>query len=129
MPDVRRMQSAAAFFLIAFSTAFLFSIGVSRGGWFTHAPAMPPRSLTVLGGAIMVAVVCLAIGAGLRRMSRAELQSALLGASAVLMSTPLAQAVLTDEWGFSTAAVSGLGLITLALGILVAFGRRDPEEA
>ena len=129
MPDVRRLQSAAAFFLIAFSTAFLFSIGVSLTGWFTHAPAIPPRSLTVLGGAIMVAVVCLAIGAGLRRMSRAELQSALLGASAVLMSTPLAQAVLTDEWGFSTAAVSGLGIITLALGILVAFGRRDPEEA
>jgi hypothetical protein len=77
----------------------------------------------------MVAVVCLAIGAGIRRMNRAELQSALLGASAVLMSTPLAQAVLNDQWGFSTAAVSGLGLITLALGILVALGRREPDEA
>lgn len=130
MSEVRGLQSAAAFFLIAFSTAFLFSIGVSLTGWFTHAPAIPPKSLTVLGGAIMVAVVCLAIGAGLRRMSRGELQSALLGASAVLMSTPLAQAVLNDQWGFSTAAVSGLGLITLALGVLVALGRRaEPEEA
>lgn len=129
MPDVRRLQSAAAFFLIAFSTAFLFSIGVSLTGWFTHAPAIPPKDLTVLGGAIMVAVVCLAIGAGLRRMNRAELQSALLGASAVLMSTPLAQAVLNDQWGFSTAAVSGLGMITLGLGILVALGRREPDEA
>lgn len=127
MPDIRHMRSAAAFFLIAFSTAFLFAIGVSLTGWFRHAPE-PPKDLGVLGGAIIVAVLCLVLGAGLRRMSRAELQSALLGASAVLMSTPLAHAVLNDEWGISTAAVGGLGLLTLALGIGVAFGRRDPVE-
>jgi hypothetical protein len=125
--DVRHIQSAAAFFLIAFSTAFLFAIGVNLTGWFRHAPIVP-KDLTVLGGAIIIAVLCLVLGAGLRRMSRAELQSALLGASAVLMSTPLAHAVLNDEWGFSTAAVSGLGLLTLALGIGVAFGRRDVVE-
>jgi hypothetical protein len=121
------MQSAAAFFLIAFSTAFLFAIGVSLTGWFRHAPLVP-KDLSVLGGAIIVACLCLVLGAGIRRMTRAELQSALLGASAVLMSTPLAHAVLNDDWGFSTAAVSGLGLLTLALGIAVAFGRRDAPE-
>jgi len=122
-------RSAAAFFLIAFSTAFLFSIGVRLTGWFTRLPAIEPADMKTLGVAIMVAVTCLAIGAGLRRMSAQELQSALLGASAILLSTPLAQAVLTNEWAFSTAAVSGLGLVTLALGVIVAFSRRRDETA
>jgi hypothetical protein len=124
----RPLRSAAAFFLIAFSTAFLFSIGVRLTGWFTHAPQLQPKDLTVLGFSIMLAVTCLAIGAGVRRMSRAELQSALLGASAILMSTPLAQAVLTDQWALSTAAVSGLGMVTFVLGVLVAMSRRTEEE-
>jgi hypothetical protein len=127
MPDTRHLRSAAAFFLIAFSTAFLFAIGGNLTGWFRHAPIVP-KDLTTLGLSIMVAVLCLVLGAGLRRMSRAELQSALLGASAVLMSTPLAHAVLNDEWSFTTAAVSGIGLLTLAIGIVVAYGRRDPAS-
>jgi hypothetical protein len=123
------LRSAAAFFLIAFSTAFLFSIGVRLTGWFTKLPAIAPQDMKALGLAIMVAVVCLAMGAGLRRMTAGELQSALLGASAILMSTPLAQAVLTNDWAISTAAVSGLGLIILALGVLVAFSRKSAPEA
>jgi hypothetical protein len=123
------LRSAAAFFLIAFSTAFLFSIGVRLTGWFTRLPAVTPQDMKALGLAIMVAVTCLAIGASLRRMTAAELQSALLGASAILMSTPIAQAVLSNEWAVSTAAVSGLGVITLALGVLVAFSRKAAPEA
>jgi hypothetical protein len=122
------LRSAAAFFLIAFSTAFLFSIGVRLTGWFTRLPAIAPQDMKVLGLAIMVAVVCLAMGASLRRMTAGELQSALLGASAILMSTPIAQAVLTNDWAISTAAVSGLGLITLALGVVVAVSRKRAAE-
>jgi hypothetical protein len=118
------LRSAVAFFLISLSTAFLFSIGVRLTGWFTRAPSIAPKDFTQLGVGIMVAVIFLALGAGLRRMTAAELQSALLGASAVLLSTPIAQAVLTSEWGVSTFTVSGLGLTTLLLGLLVAFGRR-----
>jgi hypothetical protein len=128
-PKFRPFRSAAAFFLIAFSTAFLFSLGVRLTGWFTRAPQVEPKDLTVLGVAIMLAVTCLAVGAGLRRMSKAELQSALLGASAILMSAPLATAVLTDQWAISTAAVSGLGGVTLLLGVLVALSRQgDPDD-
>jgi hypothetical protein len=72
----------------------------------------------------MIAVVCLAVGAGIRRLSAGELQSALLGASAILLSTPLAIAVLTGDWQLSTAAVSSMGLLTLVLGWVVALARR-----
>ncbi len=117
-------RSAAAFFLVTFSTAFLFTLGARLTGWFTRAPEVAPEQLQALGVAIMVAVVCLAVGAGIRRLSAGELQSALLGAAAVLLSTPLAIAVLTGDWEISTAAVSGMGELTLALGWLVALTRR-----
>ncbi|MCZ8086525.1 MAG: hypothetical protein ACK5WW_00185 [Brevundimonas sp.] len=117
-------RSAAAFFLVTFSTAFLFTLGARLTGWFTRAPEVAPEQLQALGVAIMVAVVCLAVGAGIRRLSAGELQSALLGAAAVLLSTPLAIAVLTGDWEISTAAVSGMGVLTLALGWLVALTRR-----
>jgi hypothetical protein len=120
-------RSAAAFFLLTFSTAFLFTIGVRMTGWFTRLPEFEPENVAALGVSIMVAVTCLALGAGLRRMSAAEMQSALLGASAVLLATPLSQAVITNEWQWSTAAVSGLGLLALALGLLVAVGRRNED--
>ena len=118
-------RSAASFFLVTFSTAFLFILGARLTGWFTRAPVVPDEDTQTLGLAIMIAVVCLAVGAGIRRLTASELQSALLGASAILLSTPLAQAVLTNEWRISTAAVSGMGLLTLALGVLVAFSRRE----
>ena len=117
-------RSAAAFFLVTFSTAFLFTLGARLTGWFTRAPEVAPEQLQALGVAIRVAVVCLAVGAGIRRLSAGELQSALLGAAAVLLSTPLAIAVLTGDWEISTAAVSGMGVLTLALGWLVALTRR-----
>jgi hypothetical protein len=43
----------------------------------------------------------------------------------VLLATPLATDVIKGEFTISTAIVSGLGLLLLALGILVAFGRRN----
>jgi len=123
------LRSASAFFLVTFSTAFLFTLGARLTGWFTRAPEVPAAQMQALGVAIMVAVVCLAVGAGIRRLSAAELQSALLGASAVLLSTPLAIAVLTGDWQISTAAVSGMGVLTLGLGWLVALTRRNhPQE-
>lgn len=123
-------RSASSFFLVTFSTAFLFTLGARLTGWFTRAPEVAQTQLTALGVSIMVAVVCLAVGAGIRRLSAAELQSALLGASAVLLSTPLAIAVLTGDWQLSTAAVSSMGLLTLGLGWLVALtrGARTAEE-
>ena len=118
------IRSASSFFLVTFSTAFLFTLGARLTGWFTRAPDIPAQQLQTLGVAIMVAVVCLAVGAGIRRLTPGELQSALLGASAVLLSTPLALAVLTGNWELSTAAVSGMGVLTLALGWLVALTRK-----
>ena len=118
------IRSASSFFLVTFSTAFLFTLGARLTGWFTRAPDVSPSQMQALGVAIMIAVVCLAIGAGIRRLSAGELQSALLGASAVLLSTPLAIAVLTGNWELSSAAVSGMGLLTLALGWLVALTRK-----
>jgi len=121
------VRSASSFFLVTFSTAFLFTLGARLTGWFTRAPEMAETQLTSLGIAIMVAVVCLAVGAGIRRLSAGELQSALLGAAAVLLSTPLAIATLTGNWELSTAAVSGMGILTLALGWVVALTRK-PES-
>jgi len=118
------IQSAASFFLVTFSTAFLFTLGARLTGWFTRSPAIPPEQTQMLGIAIMVAVICLAVGASIRRLSAAELQSALLGASAILLSTPLALAVLTGDWQLSTAAVSGMGVVTLAVGWFVAITRK-----
>lgn len=120
------IRSASSFFLVTFSTAFLFTLGARLTGWFTRAPEVEQSQLSMLSVAIMIAMVCLAVGAGIRRLSAGELQSALLGASAVLLSTPLAIAVLTGDWQISTAAVSGMGVLTLALGWLVALTRKVP---
>ncbi|MGV8928207.1 MAG: hypothetical protein ACOH1E_00515 [Brevundimonas sp.] len=118
------IRSASSFFLVTFSTAFLFTLGARLTGWFTRSPAIPAQQVQTIGVAIMIAVVCLAVGAGIRRLTPGELQSALLGASAVLLSTPLALAVLTGNWEISTAAVSGMGILTLALGWVVALTRK-----
>ncbi len=118
------IRSASSFCLVTFSTALLFTLGARLTGWFTRSPAIPAQQVQTIGVAIMIAVVCLAVGAGIRRLTPGELQSALLGASAVLLSTPLALAVLTGNWEISTAAVSGMGILTLALGWVVALTRK-----
>jgi len=122
------IRSASSFFLVTFSTAFLFTLGARLTGWFTRSPEVAPGQLQALGVAIMIAVVALAVGAGIRRLTPGELQSALLGAAAVLLSTPLAIATLTGDWQLSTAAVSGMGILTLALGWLVALTRKGKPQ-
>ena len=34
-------RSASSFFLVTFSTAFLFTLGARMTGWFTRAPVIP----------------------------------------------------------------------------------------
>ncbi len=84
---INPLRSAFAFFLIAVSTAFLFSLGARMTGWFTapaHAAAEPDHAWDRDDGRGHHS----GVGArGFRRMTSAELQSALLGASAVLLAT------------------------------------------
>ena len=92
------IRSAAAFFLVTFSTAFLMTIGMRLTGWFSRLPQTTPEQNESLGIAIMVAVMTLAIGAFLRRMSAIELRSALLGAASVLLALPLSEAAISQRW-------------------------------
>ena len=71
-------RSATAFFLVAFSTAFLMTIGMRLTGWFTKAPTISADQNKSLGVAIMISVITLAVGASIRRMEVAELRSAQL---------------------------------------------------
>ena len=157
--DIKAVRSAIAFFLMTFSTAYLFTIGVRLTGGFTRAPEIPvsglqstglsippirkgkvveqfwlfvseilhhhPRSLKSGGGGVAVLIV----GAGIRRLTAAEMQSALLGASAVLLATPVASAVLNNDWSLATAVVSGFGIVTLAFGLLIAWLRKSESNA
>lgn len=125
----KAVRSAIAFFLVTFSTAYLFTVGVKLTGWFTRAPQIPPEGMQSAGISIIIGVAILVIGAGIRRLTAAEMQSALLGASAVLLSTPIATAVLTNNWNFTTAVVSGLGVMTLILGLIVAYTRKSESNA
>jgi hypothetical protein len=113
-------RSAAAFFFVTFSTAFLMTLGMRMTGWFTRLPVTTPQENQSLGIAIMVAVMTLAVGAGIRRMELIELRSALLGAASVLLALPLSEAAITQKWNIATTIVSGLGLIALIAGGLVA---------
>jgi len=81
-----------------------------------------------IGISILIGVGILVIGAGIRRLSAAEMQSALLGASAVLLATPVSNAVITNSWSSATAVVSGLGMLTLILGLLIAMTRHHDEN-
>jgi len=127
--DVKALRSAVAFFLMTFSTAYLFTIGVRLTGGFTRAPEVPPEGLQSVGLSIIIGVAILIVGAGIRRLSAAEMQSALLGAAAVLLATPVATAVLTNTWNLSTAVVSGFGVLTLLFGLLIAFVRKSESNA
>jgi hypothetical protein len=123
------IRSAAAFFFVTFSTAFLMTIGMRLTGWFSRLPVTTPQQNLSLGICIMVAVMTLAIGAFLRRMSAIELRSALLGAASVLLALPLSEAAITQQWNLATTIISGLGLIALTAGLLVSISlvEREPE--
>jgi hypothetical protein len=123
------IRSAAAFFLVTFSTAFLMTIGMRLTGWFSHQPQTTPQQNESLGIAMMIAVLTLAIGAFLRRMSAIELRSALLGAASVLLALPLSEAAISQQWNVATTIISGLGLVALIAGLLVSVGlvQQEPE--
>jgi hypothetical protein len=125
------IRSAAAFFLVTFSTAFLMTIGMRLTGWFSRLPQTTPQQNESLGIAIMVAVMTLAVGAFLRRMSAIELRSALLGAASVLLALPMSEAAISQSWNLATTIISGLGLIALIAGLLVSVGlvEREPDDS
>ncbi len=127
--DIKAVQSAVAFFLMTFSTAYLFTLGMKLTGGFTRVPDISGQGLQSVGLSIIVGVAILIVGAGIRRLTAAEMQSALLGASAVLLATPVANAVMSSEWTFSTTVVSGFGILTLAFGLLIAFVRKSESNA
>jgi hypothetical protein len=112
-------RAAAAFFLVTFSTAFLMTIGMRLTGWFSRLPVTTPQENESLGVAIMVAVMTLAVGAGIRRMELIELRSALLGAASVLLALPLSEAAISQRWTMATTIISGLGLVALGAGLTV----------
>ena len=121
-------RSATAFFLVTFSTAFLMTIGMRLTGWFTRAPVISVEQNKGLGIAIMIAVMTLAIGAGLRRMEVAELRSALLGAASVLLALPLSQAAISQSWSVATTIISLLGAVLLVAGLLVSLSIEQRKE-
>ncbi|ALL15262.1 hypothetical protein [Caulobacter henricii] len=125
-------RSATAFFLVTFSTAFLMTIGMRLTGWFTRAPVITVEQNKGLGIAIMIAVMTLAVGAGLRRMEIAELRSALLGAASVLLALPLSQAAISQSWDVATTIITLLGAVLLVAGLLVSLSieqRKEGQEA
>ena len=124
-------RSATAFFLVSFSTAFLMTIGMRLTGWFTKAPVISADQNKMLGVAIMVSVITLAIGASIRRMEVAELRSALLGAASVLLALPLSQAAISQSWSVATTIITLLGVVLLMAGLLVSLSieqRREGEK-
>ncbi|MBU4435212.1 MAG: hypothetical protein PSX79_04595 [bacterium] len=121
-------RSATAFFLVTFSTAFLMTIGMRLTGWFTRAPVISVEQNKGLGVAIMIAVMTLAIGAGLRRMEVAELRSALLGAASVLLALPLSQAAISQSWSVATTIITLLGAVLLVAGLLVSLSIEQRKE-
>jgi hypothetical protein len=121
-------RSATAFFLVTFSTAFLMTIGMRLTGWFTRAPVISTEQNKGLGIAIMIAVMTLAVGAGLRRMEIAELRSALLGAASVLLALPLSQAAISQSWDVATTIITLLGVVLLMAGLLVSLSIEQRKE-
>jgi hypothetical protein len=121
-------RSATAFFLVTFSTAFLMTIGMRLTGWFTRAPQISMEQNKSLGIAIMIGVMTLAIGAGLRRMEIAELRSALLGAASVLLALPLSQAAISQSWDVATTIITLLGVVLLMAGLLVSLSIEQRKE-
>jgi len=119
-------RSAASFFLVTFSTAFLMTIGMRLTGWFTRTPVITIQENEALGVCIMLAVTTLALGAYLHRMEMVELRSALLGAASVLLALPLSEAAINQSWSLGTTIVSALGFISLCIGLLVSVSLNAP---
>ncbi|HVZ29631.1 MAG TPA: hypothetical protein VG839_04515 [Asticcacaulis sp.] len=131
MSKFKAVRSAIKFFMVSLSAAYLFVIGMKLTGWFTQSPQIPPEGMGATGASIIVAVAILIFGAAVRRFTAAETQSALLGASAVLLVSPVVQLVTTQSFGLSSLVSTGIGLATLAVGLVMALARSHepkPEE-
>ena len=121
------LRSAIAFFLVTFSTAFLATIGARLTGWFTQPLDLTKIHAEALGVTIMIGVITLAVGAGVRRMDISELRSALLGAASILIAIPTSAVAIMHVWPVSWTIITILGLVLLAVGILVAANTKAPE--
>jgi len=113
------IRGAIAFFLVTFSTAFLMTVGARLTNWFTDAPKTANNETT--GVAIMVAVITLALGFSLRRMTLMEFRSALLGGAAVLLAISLSGAVSTDTLTGVFTFIFLLGVLLLLAGLFVSW--------
>lgn len=113
------VQGGVAFFLVTFSTAFLMTIGARLTNWFTDVPRVVETR--TMGVAIMVAVVIMAIGFALRRMSLMEFRSALLGAASVLLAISLSGAAHASTLNGVFTFIFVLGLVLLAAGLFVSW--------
>ena len=114
------VRSAIAFFLVTFSTAFLATIGARLTGWFTQPLDLTKVHPEELGVTIIVGVITLAVGAGVRRMDVGELRSALLGAASVLLAIPTSAMAILHIWPVSWTIITLLGVVLLAAGFVVA---------
>lgn len=121
------LRSAIAFFLVTFSTAFLATIGARLTGWFTQPLDLTKIHAEALGVTIMVGVITLAIGAGVRRLELHELRSAFLGAASVLLAIPTSAVAILHTWPVSWTIISLLGLVLLGAGFVVAANSRAVE--
>lgn len=113
------IQGGAAFFLVTFSAAFLMTVGARLTNWFTDAPKVVETQTA--GISIMVAVVIMALGFALRRMSLMEFRSALLGAASVLLAISLSGAAHASTLTGVFTFVFVLGLALLAAGLFVSW--------
>lgn len=125
------LRSAIAFFLVTFSTAFLATIGARLTGWFTQPMDLTKIHAEELGATIMAGVIVLAVGASVRRLDRAELRSALLGAASVLLAIPASSVAIFHSWPNYWTVITVLGLVLLIGGFIVAGvpHTRDQSEA
>ena len=114
------LRSAIAFFLVTFSTAFLATIGARLTGWFTQPMDLTKVHAEELGVTIMAGVIVLAVGASVRRLDRAELRSALLGAASVLLAIPASSVAIFHTWPTYWTVITILGLVLLIGGFIVA---------
>ncbi len=114
------LRSAIAFFLVTFSTAFLATIGARLTGWFTSPLDLTKIHAEELGATIMAGVIILAVGASVRRLDRAELRSALLGAASVLLAIPASSVAIFHAWPTYWTVITVLGLVLLIGGFIVA---------
>ncbi len=121
------LRSAIAFFLVTFSTAFLATVGARMTGWFTQPLDLTKIHSEALGVTIIVGVITLAVGAGVRRMDISELRSALLGAASVLLAIPTSAVAILHIWPVSWTIISLLGLVLLGAGFLVAVTTKPHE--